>query len=506
MRAKLEGDKLVDAKEIFEAKAWNDAPGHFGARIQFDGQGPSLHVGRRPHGGLVPAHPERRDGSEPRRPPGAELGRAIRARSCGLNDDGSVPQDNPFVGRAGALPEIWSMRPPQSAGPVLRPQRRAFCGRPEHGPQGGDELNVIEKGKNYGWPVIGYGANYTLGTEIHASPHQGRHGAAEGVLRAVDRHLGPHDVHGRPVPELEGQPLRRRHGRQLPPARAVLDQRQGRDESRAAAARASTASATCAKARTASSTSPPDNQFPGQPSNIIRLEPNKQSAKRAAAKLDRQSLRSPPSRRAQRRLPRRSLPATAPASRGFIDSYFAALFANDAGKLRQARALASRTTAREEARRHVLGTALKRLVYRFDIVNTEPRRHRHANRHRQRRRQQDDAHGAAQGAERRDHRDRNDQSQPRRRRPALGSRSAQRPCRPTLTHSDPRRRARLVLRLDRRGRRLLARVPDQRHARLSRRATDARRAPLRERPADDGRRARRRVSIRRSAASTRAAS
>ena len=85
-----------------------------------------------------------------------------------LNDDGTVPQDNPFVGRAGALPEIWSMghRNPQG---LYFDRATGTLWETEHGPQGGDELNVIEKGKNYGWPVIGYGANYTLGTEIHAA-------------------------------------------------------------------------------------------------------------------------------------------------------------------------------------------------------------------------------------------------------------------------------------------------------------------------------------------------
>jgi len=164
-RARLVGDKLVDAKEIFEAKAWNDAPGHFGARIQFDGQGHLfLSVGDR-MAGLFPRRPDgaMETANHPAQSLGSHQGKILR-----LNEDGTVPQDNPFVGRAGALPEIWSLghRNPQG---LYFDRATGTLWETEHGPQGGDELNVIEKGKNYGWPVIGYGANYTLGTEIHAS-------------------------------------------------------------------------------------------------------------------------------------------------------------------------------------------------------------------------------------------------------------------------------------------------------------------------------------------------
>jgi glucose/arabinose dehydrogenase len=166
-RAKLENDKLVEVKEIFEAKAWNNAPGHFGARIAFDGQGHLfMSVGDR----MAGLFPRRDDGAmdpnlegHPAQNLGSHQGKIIR-----LNDDGSVPQDNPFVGRAGALPEIWSYGHRNPQGLAYNRETNTLW-ETEHGPQGGDELNVIEKGKNYGWPVIGYGANYTLGTEIHAS-------------------------------------------------------------------------------------------------------------------------------------------------------------------------------------------------------------------------------------------------------------------------------------------------------------------------------------------------
>ena len=79
--------------------------------------------------------------------------------------DGSVPSGNPFAGRADAKPEIWSYghRNPQSL--AIHPASGELW-EIEHGPRGGDELNLIRKGKNYGWPVIGYGIDYS-GAKIH---------------------------------------------------------------------------------------------------------------------------------------------------------------------------------------------------------------------------------------------------------------------------------------------------------------------------------------------------
>ena len=169
-RAKFENDKLSDVKEIFEAKAWSDAPGHFGARIAFDKEGHLfMSVGDR-MAGLFPPRPE--GGMDPNLEghPAQHLnnhqGKILR-----LNDDGTVPKDNPFVGQAGALPEIWSYGHRNPQGLAVNPETGALW-ETEHGPQGGDELNLIEKGKNYGWPVIGYGVNYTLGTEIHKTRYK----------------------------------------------------------------------------------------------------------------------------------------------------------------------------------------------------------------------------------------------------------------------------------------------------------------------------------------------
>jgi glucose/arabinose dehydrogenase len=80
-------------------------------------------------------------------------GKVVRVRP-----DGSAPPDNPYVGRAGALPDIWSLGHRNVQGAALAPDGRLWT--MEHGPQGGDEINVTEAGKNYGWPVITFGENY----------------------------------------------------------------------------------------------------------------------------------------------------------------------------------------------------------------------------------------------------------------------------------------------------------------------------------------------------------
>ena len=160
LRAKFENDRLVDAKEIFEAKAWNDRPGHFGARIAFDRDGfLFMSVGDRmaglggPNGFDATDHP-------------AQSLMSHQGKILRLRDDGTVPQDNPFVGRKDALPEIWSWGHRNPQGLAVHPVTNQLW-ETEHGPQGGDELNLIKKGANYGWPTIGYGANYVTGTELH---------------------------------------------------------------------------------------------------------------------------------------------------------------------------------------------------------------------------------------------------------------------------------------------------------------------------------------------------
>jgi glucose/arabinose dehydrogenase len=88
-----------------------------------------------------------------------------------LHDDGRVPADNPYVKTPGALPEIWSYGHRNVQGLAIHPQTGEVWAN-EHGPQGGDELNLIGPMKNYGWPVIGFGVNYRTGSAIHAGTHK----------------------------------------------------------------------------------------------------------------------------------------------------------------------------------------------------------------------------------------------------------------------------------------------------------------------------------------------
>jgi glucose/arabinose dehydrogenase len=93
------------------------------------------------------------------------IGKIVRIRP-----DGSVPPDNPFVGKPGVKPEIWSYGHRNAEGLAFNPSDGKLWEQ-EHGPQGGDEINIIEQGKNYGWPVIGYGVDYG-GARIHKSTHK----------------------------------------------------------------------------------------------------------------------------------------------------------------------------------------------------------------------------------------------------------------------------------------------------------------------------------------------
>jgi len=87
-----------------------------------------------------------------------------------IGPDGEIPKDNPFVGKANARSEIWSYGHRNPQGLAFNPADGKLWEQ-EHGPQGGDEINIIEKGKNYGWPVIGYGVDYG-GARIHESTHK----------------------------------------------------------------------------------------------------------------------------------------------------------------------------------------------------------------------------------------------------------------------------------------------------------------------------------------------
>lgn len=157
IRGRFENDRLTNVEEIFVAEAWSTGQAHYGSRLAFDRDGYLfITVGDRqvsPTGDLE-AHPAQSLGTH--------HGKVIR-----LHDDGRVPADNPFVGREGALPQIWSYGHRNPQGLMVHPETNEVWAI-EHGPQGGDELNRIQAGRNYGWPVIGFGVNYRTGSNIHS--------------------------------------------------------------------------------------------------------------------------------------------------------------------------------------------------------------------------------------------------------------------------------------------------------------------------------------------------
>ena len=159
VRGRLEGDRLVDVEEIFEAKAWARGNVHFAGRMVFDRDGYLyLSVGDRGESpNLMTRHAAQSLGQH--------QGKILR-----FHDDGRVPADNPFAGREGAMPEIWSYGHRNPQGLALDPETGALWEN-EHGPRGGDEVNRIRKGANYGWPVVSYGINYD-GTVYTGEAHR----------------------------------------------------------------------------------------------------------------------------------------------------------------------------------------------------------------------------------------------------------------------------------------------------------------------------------------------
>jgi glucose/arabinose dehydrogenase len=148
VRGRLQGKQLVDVQTVFRAEPKSGGGRHFGSRLVFDRDG-LLYVtlgdrGEQDRAQKLDDH----------------AGKIVR-----LADDGRVPADNPLRGKAGAKPEIFSLGNRNVQGAALNPQTGALWAH-EHGPQGGDEVNIIRAGTNYGWPVITYGVNYGIGTKI----------------------------------------------------------------------------------------------------------------------------------------------------------------------------------------------------------------------------------------------------------------------------------------------------------------------------------------------------
>jgi aldose sugar dehydrogenase len=142
LRARLKNHELVDQKIIFKAVPNVTSNVHYGGRIAFD------------KSGLLFLTLGERGQKEKAQDPTNHMGTVVR-----LNDDGSVPKDNPFVGKTTGRPEIYSYGHRNPQGLAMNPATGVMWAH-EHGPQGGDELNIVKKGVNYGWPSITYGIDY----------------------------------------------------------------------------------------------------------------------------------------------------------------------------------------------------------------------------------------------------------------------------------------------------------------------------------------------------------
>ncbi|WP_288954970.1 PQQ-dependent sugar dehydrogenase [uncultured Polaribacter sp.] len=144
MRAKLKGNQLVDKKVLYKAGPNSKKGQHFGSRIAFDKENHIyFSIGDRGNRDQNPQDITR------------DCGKIYR-----LNDDGSIPKDNPFINNKGAKKAIYSYGHRNPQGMEINPFTNEIWAH-EHGPRGGDEINIIQKGKNYGWPKASYGINYS---------------------------------------------------------------------------------------------------------------------------------------------------------------------------------------------------------------------------------------------------------------------------------------------------------------------------------------------------------
>ena len=153
-RAILKGNQLVKLEDVLVTKSVSNSDYHFGSRITFDGKGYLFFsIGDRGH------RPNAQDLN-------THSGSILR-----LKMDGSVPDNNPFVNQNDALPEIWSYghRNPQG---LFYDMQKKLLWSIEHGPRGGDEINLINPGLNYGWPVISYGKEYYSPAQVGESTHK----------------------------------------------------------------------------------------------------------------------------------------------------------------------------------------------------------------------------------------------------------------------------------------------------------------------------------------------
>ncbi len=155
VRAELKNNKLLNVQTIYKAddKFYTKSNVHYGSRLVFDNNNYLyFSIGDRGN----------RNQAQLLTTPNGKIHR--------LNDDGSIPEDNPFVNKPDAQKSIWTYGNRNPQGLVIDKKTYSIFSA-EHGPRGGDELNVIEKGKNYGWPEITYGINY-IGTKITKYTHK----------------------------------------------------------------------------------------------------------------------------------------------------------------------------------------------------------------------------------------------------------------------------------------------------------------------------------------------
>ena len=148
VRAKLDGHRLIEMETLFSMQPKSRGGRHFGGRIVFD------------RDGLLYLTLGDRGDEERAQRDNDHAGSVIR-----LHDDGRIPTNNPFVGSGSVPPEVFSRGNRNIQGAAVHPTTGALWAH-EHGPQGGDEINIIRAGRNYGWPTITYGVNYVTGTKI----------------------------------------------------------------------------------------------------------------------------------------------------------------------------------------------------------------------------------------------------------------------------------------------------------------------------------------------------
>ena len=203
-RGRLEGGALTDVRDLLVPEAYEGNSGLNG-RVVFGRDG-MVYMSTGGNIGKIAQDPA-----------------SLRGKILRLRDDGSVPPDNPFVGRAGYRPEIFTLGHRNTLALIVHPETGALWNN-ENGPNGGDEINIILPGRNYGWPIVSFGRDYP-GPRISEHPtREGMESPLVGVA-AADRGGRHGGLHRRPLPGVEGQRLRRqhahrRHTRHRPPASA----------------------------------------------------------------------------------------------------------------------------------------------------------------------------------------------------------------------------------------------------------------------------------------------